>query len=220
MCKNGEDAEALPPTPPAPPAPADAVRSVVAVVPAPPSVFLQLRQIVRALAGAQDRGGLANTFGCNVSALTTQLEAAADEAEALRQQGSAESLLLRRQAAEAEAAHAAALKALNERVGRRDADLRTMHAKLKEARGQLVRVCVCVCVRARARARAGGAWPAGRCFRVPPTLQPTDRERTTAQRCPRARRAQRRRACDPAPGADCCCTLDWPCAGGVRHAAR
>jgi hypothetical protein len=184
MGEDGDDEEAPPPQ-------ADAGRGgVIAVVPAPPSVFLQLRQLVRALSGAHERG-LANAFlpGCNVSALTTQLEAAADEAETLRQQGSAESLLLRRQAAEAEAAHAAAVKALNDRVGRRDADLRTMHAKLKEARGQLVRDCVRVRVRAceRARARAG----AGVLRALPRLCGRSNNRRQTQRACaaPRARRA-------------------------------
>ncbi len=86
-----------------------------------------------------DAWGNKRYAGGSASALSAQLESAVDEMDALRQTGVAEAAALRRQAAEASAVHAAALRALNDRVGRRDEDLHRMHAKLREARGQLVR---------------------------------------------------------------------------------
>ena len=100
----------------------------------------QLRSLVSALrlaesagvVGARSGGAFAN---CNVSALSAQLDAAAAELDALREAGAAEAATARTAAAEAQAA----LRLSQERVARRDADAKTLHAKLKDARQQLVR---------------------------------------------------------------------------------
>ena len=104
--------------------------------PPPLSVFAQLRALLRLLTKQQGGGSGA----CNVTALSAQLEEAADELESCRRSASEEALALRRQAAEREAQHMSELTALQERIGRRDADLSVLHAKLKQARSQLVRV--------------------------------------------------------------------------------
>jgi len=98
----------------------------------------QLRALVSALRLAESKDGRINGgafAGCNVSALSTQLDEAAAELDALREAGAAEATAARAAAAAAEAA----LRLSQERVSRRDADIKTLHAKLKDARAQLVR---------------------------------------------------------------------------------
>ena len=98
----------------------------------------QLRALVSALRLAESKDGRVSDgafAGCNVSALSTQLDDAAAELDALREAGAAEATAARAAAAAAEAA----LRLSQERVTRRDADIKTLHAKLKDARAQLVR---------------------------------------------------------------------------------
>ena len=98
----------------------------------------QLRALVSALRLAESKDGRVSGgafAGCNVSALSTQLDEAAAELDALREAGAAEATAARTAAAAAEAA----LRLSQERVSRRDADIKTLHAKLKDARAQLVR---------------------------------------------------------------------------------
>ena len=96
----------------------------------------QLRGLVSALRLAESRGGRGGGFAaCNVSALSTQLDDAAAELDALREASAVESAAARAAAAEA----TAALRLSQERVARRDTDAKTLHAKLKDARAQLVR---------------------------------------------------------------------------------
>jgi hypothetical protein len=96
----------------------------------------QLRGLVSALRLAESRGGRGGGFAaCNVSALSTQLDDAAAELDALREVSATEAAAARAAAAEA----TASLRLSQERVARRDADAKTLHAKLKDARAQLVR---------------------------------------------------------------------------------
>lgn len=149
----------------------------------------QLRGLVSALRLAESRGGRGGGFAaCNVSALSTQLDDAAAELDALREAGAVEAAAARAAAAEA----TAALRLSQERVARRDADAKTLHAKLKDARAQLVRVSA---------GRRRSCAPAACRSRGPPAA------------------VAHARACSASGRAGSCAHRPSPHAGGVRGCA-
>ncbi len=99
------------------------------------AVVARLRALARELVGVPRP--------CSNSALSTQIEEFAEAVERLRLDLDASEAARRtadaaRQASEAERARE--VKTLVDRVGRRDADIKVLHAKLKEARSQAVRL--------------------------------------------------------------------------------